>query len=138
MERLPQAEILKRREPIFAAINRDYATLSRRFQDWSASISISETLNNAVLLNYLLYFHDLDNFAALTEMNHGDLRATIAQIISLAKAHPEDPFYAVWQATLSAHSAPPSTGERSGNHARQLRFASAEKVIGAGNDFEPR
>ena len=65
-----------------------------------------QPLNNAVLINYLIYFHQLDNFAALERMNHGDLRATIAQIISIAKAHTDDPFYAIWQATRSAPPAP--------------------------------
>ncbi len=51
-----------------------------------------------MLVNYLIYFHQLDNFAALHRMNHGDMKATIAQIISIARAHPEDPFYAVFQA----------------------------------------
>jgi hypothetical protein len=59
-----------------------------------------------VLVNYLIYFHDLDNFAALHRMNHGDLRATIAQIISIAKAHPEDPFYAIWETTRAAPPVP--------------------------------
>jgi len=54
----------------------------------------------------MIYFHQLDNFAALDRMNHGDLRATIAQIISIAKAHPDDPFYAILQATRSAPPAP--------------------------------
>jgi hypothetical protein len=55
-----------------------------------------------VLINYLIYFHDLDNFVALERINHGDLRATIQRIIDLAKAHPDDPFYAIWEATRSA------------------------------------
>ena len=35
-------------------------------------------------------------------MNHGDLRTTIQRIIDLAKAHPDDPFYAIWEATRDA------------------------------------
>jgi hypothetical protein len=34
------------------------------------------------------------------------MRATIAQIISIAKAHPEDPFYAIWETTRAAPPAP--------------------------------
>ena len=41
-----------------------------------------------MLLNYLIYFHDLDNFATLDRINHGDLRATIARIIDLARGRP--------------------------------------------------
>jgi hypothetical protein len=59
-----------------------------------------------VMVNYLIYFHDLDNFAALERMNHGDTRATIKQIIEIAESNPYDPFYALWQAT---HGAPPAS-----------------------------
>jgi hypothetical protein len=59
-------------------------------------------LNNAVLLNYLIYFHQLDDFAKLLALNHNDLRATIKQIIALAKGEPGDPFFAIWQATHAA------------------------------------
>ena len=40
--------------------------------------------------------------AALERIEGGDLRATIVRIIELAKAHPNDPFYAIWDATRSA------------------------------------
>jgi predicted aminopeptidase len=99
---LPQAEILKQREPIFASINRDYATLKPSLSGLERFDLDREKLNNAVLLNYLLYFHDLDNFATLDRMQHGDLRATIARIIDLARGDPDNPFYAIWQATLTA------------------------------------
>ncbi len=62
-------------------------------------------INNAVLVSLLLYFEDLPNFAALDRANRGDLRATVSQIIELAKSQPGDPFYAVWEASLKAPSA---------------------------------
>jgi predicted aminopeptidase len=98
----PMEEILKEREVAFAKIQSDYARLEPSLSGLERFDLDKQPINNAVLINYLIYFHDLNNFAALQRMNHGDLRTTIAQIISLAKAHPEDPFYAVWQATLSA------------------------------------
>ena len=67
-----------------------------------------QPLNNAVLVNYLIYFHDLDNFAALDRMNHGDLKATIKQIISIAKAHLDDPFYAIWEVARAVPASPGS------------------------------
>jgi predicted aminopeptidase len=103
---LPQDEILKRREPIFAGINNDYAKLKSTLSGLERFDLDREKLNNAVLLNYLLYFHDLDNFAALERMNHGDLKSAIERIIDLAKSDPVDPFYAIWRATLNA---PPPT-----------------------------
>jgi predicted aminopeptidase len=102
---LPEAQLAKRREAAFAAIKADYAALEPSLSGLERFDLDKQPLNNAVLVNYLIYFHDLDNFAALQRMNHGDLRATIAQIISIAKAHPEDPFYAISQAVRSAPSA---------------------------------
>ncbi len=103
---LPEDEILKRRAPIFLGINQDYAKLKPTLSGLERFDLDREKLNNAVLLNYLLYFHDLDNFAALQRINQGDLRRTIKQIIELAKSDPDDPFYAIWRATLKA---PPAT-----------------------------
>ncbi len=113
---LPEAEILKRRAPMFVEINQDYARLKPTLSGLERFDLDREKLNNAVLLNYLLYFHDLDNFAALQHLNRDDTRRTILQIIDLAKSNPDDPFYAIWRATLTAPSStlnsPPSTGER--------------------------
>jgi predicted aminopeptidase len=95
---LPEDEILKRREAAFTAIKSDYTALEPSLSGLERFDLDKQPLNNAVLVNYLIYFRDLDNFAALQRLNHGDLRVTIAQIISLAKAHPEDPLYAISQA----------------------------------------
>jgi predicted aminopeptidase len=99
---LPEAEILKRRVPIFASIQEDYAKLKPRLSGLERFDLDKAPINNAVLLNYLIYFHELDNFAKLLELNHNDLRVTIKQIISLAKSEPDDPFFAIWKATHSA------------------------------------
>src|SRR5208282_5901189 len=106
MAKLPKAELDTQREAAFAAIKADYAALAPTLSGLERFDLDKQPLNNAVLVNYMIYFHQLDNFAALDRMNHGDLRATIAQIISIAKAHPDDPFYAIWQATRSAPPAP--------------------------------
>lgn len=108
MSDAPYAEKLKQRKAAFAAIQADYAALEPSLSGLERFDLDKQPLNNAVLINYFIYFHDLDNFAALDRMNHGDPRATIAQIISLAKAHPEDPSHAIWQAALTAPPAPPS------------------------------
>ncbi|MFZ2060379.1 MAG: aminopeptidase [Candidatus Binatus sp.] len=106
---LPKDELDKRREAAFAAIKADYAALEPTLSGLERFDLDKQPLNNAVLVNYLIYFHQLDNFAALNRMNHGDLRATIAQIISIAKAHTEDPFYAISQAVRDA----PASADRS-------------------------
>jgi predicted aminopeptidase len=106
MADLPGKELDQRREAAFAAIKSDYTELAPSLSGLERFDLDKQPLNNAVMVNYLIYFHDLDNFAALDRMNHGDLRATIAQIISIAKAHPDDPFYAIWEATRAAPPAP--------------------------------
>jgi len=102
MSEQPIEQILQEREVAFAKIQADYARLEPSLSGLERFDLDKQPINNAVLVNYLIYFHDLNNFTALQKTNHGDLRATIAEIISLAKAHPEDPFYAIWQASLPA------------------------------------
>jgi predicted aminopeptidase len=99
---LSKDEKLKQREVAFAAIKKDYAALEPSLSGLERFDLDKQPLNNAVLVNYLIYFHDLDNLAALDRMNHGDLRATIEQIISIAKANPDDPFYAIWEVVQKA------------------------------------
>jgi predicted aminopeptidase len=104
MANLPKDELDKQREIAFTAIKADYAALAPSLSGLERFDLDKQPLNNAVLVNYLIYFHQLDNFAALDRMNHGDLRATIKQIISIAKAHPGDPFYAISQVVSPAVS----------------------------------
>jgi len=96
---LPQAEILKRRAPIFAEINADYARLKPQLSGLERFDLDKVAINNAVLINYLIYFHDLDNFAALDRIYRGDLNATVRAIIALAESDRVNPFYAIWLAT---------------------------------------
>lgn len=99
---LSENEMLKRRPAIFAAISEDYAKLKPQLSGLERFDLDTTTVNNAVLLNYLIYFHELDNFARLLKLNHNDLRITIKQIISLAKSNPDDPFFAIWRAVHPA------------------------------------
>jgi predicted aminopeptidase len=52
-------------------------------------------LDNAALLAHRIYSTDLDAFDAVWASENGDLRATIARIIALAKSRPKDPFGAL-------------------------------------------
>lgn len=99
---LPRNEILKRRVIIFAGIKADYAKLKPLLSGLERFDLDQQQLNNAVLMNYLIYFHDLNHFAALERMHQGDTRATIQSIIKLAQSEPDDPFHAIWKATLNA------------------------------------
>lgn len=98
----PRDEILKERVAAFAAIKSDYAVLAPSLYGLERFDLDQQPLNNAVMVNYLIYFHDLDNFAALNRIDRGNLKKTIARIIEIAKANPDDPFYAIWQASLNA------------------------------------
>jgi predicted aminopeptidase len=99
---LPYDELLRRRVQLFAEINADYARLKPRLSGLERFDLDRQPLNNAVLLNYMIYFHDLEHFAALDRMHQGDTRATIHAIIELAKSEPGDPFHAIWKATVNA------------------------------------
>jgi predicted aminopeptidase len=101
---LPQDELLKRRKVLFAEISSDYARQKRMLSGLDRFDLDKTPINNAVLIDYLIYFHDFDNFAALERMHHGDLRATIHSIIELAKNNSEEPFFAIWQATHGTHA----------------------------------
>jgi predicted aminopeptidase len=96
---LPRDQILRHRVKEFAEIQADYARLKPLLSSLERFDLDKQQLNNAVLLNYLIYFHDLNNFAALERMHQGDTRATIQSIIKLAQSEPGDPFHAIWKAT---------------------------------------
>ncbi len=131
MSSAPKEEILERRKAAFAAIQHDYGELAPALNGLERFDLDKQPINNAVMVNYLIYFHDLDNFAALEGMNHGDLRVTIQQVIELASAHPEDPFYAIWEATRGAP--PASTAAEGSDHAA----LSADVIAAASAGSQP-
>lgn len=92
----PRDKILEKRTKLFAQIGSDYAKLKPTLSGLERFDLDREPINNAVLLNYLIYFHDLTNFAAIEQMHHGDMRATIRAIIEAAQSEPDDPFHAIW------------------------------------------
>ena len=104
---LPYDQMLRRRQVVFGEIKADYARLKPLLSGLERFDLDRQPLNNAVLLNYMIYFHELDRFAALDRMHQGNTRATIQSIIKLAQSEPSDPFHAIWQATLNA---PPAAG----------------------------
>jgi predicted aminopeptidase len=92
---MPAEEIVQRRVPIFASIKSDYAELKPRLSGLERFDLDKQPINNAVLINYLIYFHDLDNFARLQQIYAGNLHDTIKAIIALAESDPDQPFAAV-------------------------------------------
>lgn len=109
---LPYNQILERRVKLFAEISWDYAKLKPTLSGLERFDLDQQTLNNAVLLNYLIYFHDMPNFAAIERAHHGDTRATIQAIIEAARSEPGDPFHAIWEAARK----PRISGEKSGQN----------------------
>lgn len=99
---LTQEEIMRRRPRAFNEIQAAYARLKPELAGMERSDLDTQPLNNAVLLNYRIYFHDLNQFAAIDRIHHRDLRATVEAIIELAKSDPYDPFFALWQAAQQA------------------------------------
>jgi predicted aminopeptidase len=98
----PRAEILKQRTALFHEIQSDYAKLRPQLSGLDRFDLDKIKLNNAILINYQLYFHRLEDFAALDAMHECNLRETIASIINLAKSRPDDPFAALHLAVQSA------------------------------------
>ena len=83
---------LKRRVAIFEEIKADYAKLKPTLSGLERFDLDKEPLNNAVLINYLIYFHDLDAFAKLDHIYGGNLHDTIKAIIALAESDRANPF----------------------------------------------
>ena len=90
-----EASALREREDLFAAAATEFKELAfhgRRFERFERV-----QLNNAVLLQSLLYTRDLDVFEALAE-RLGGLRPALDVIESAARAAPADPFAAAERA----------------------------------------
>jgi predicted aminopeptidase len=94
----PREQILKQRKVLFHEIQSDYVKLKPQLSGMERFDLDKVKLNNAVLINYQLYFHNLQDFAALDAIHECDLRSTIQAIIDLAKANPDDPFAALHRA----------------------------------------
>ena len=98
----PRAQILQQRTVLFHQIQADYTRLKGHLSGMERFDLDKVKLNNAVLINYQLYFHNLEDFAVLDALHQCDLRATIEAIIDLAKGDPDNPFEAIHQAVQSA------------------------------------
>jgi predicted aminopeptidase len=117
--------ILKRRVAIFAAINADYARLKPQLSGLERFDLDKQPLNNAILINYLIYFHDLDNFATLERIYGGNMHDTIKAIIALAESDRVDPFYPIWRATHAAAQPAAQAGEPQSSPSAALSTAPA-------------
>lgn len=103
---LPREQILKRRAILFKDIQSDYVKLKPELSGMERFDLDKIKLNNAVLINFQLYFHNLDDFAALDALHQCDLPATIQAIILLAKSNTDDPFTAIHKAVEAVPERP--------------------------------
>ncbi len=69
----PRDQILKRRTVLFKEIQSDYVKLKPELSGMERFDLDKVKLNNAVLINFQLYFHNLDDFAALDALHQCDL-----------------------------------------------------------------
>jgi predicted aminopeptidase len=118
----PRAQILKERVGVFHEIQEDYTRLKSRLSGLERFDLDKVSLNNAVLINYQLYFHNLEDFAAIDALHQCDLRVTIEAIIGLARGDPDDPFGAIHRAAQSAaHRALPDCVNGPANATQEVR-----------------
>jgi predicted aminopeptidase len=119
----PRAEILKQRVVVFHEIQADYTRLKPRLSGLDRFDLDKIKLNNAVLINYQLYFHQLQDFAALDAMHQCNLRQTITSIINLAKGSPDDPFAAIHRAAqaVPVENLPDCVGPKAPSEAQRAR-----------------
>src|SRR4029077_9142954 len=69
--KLPSNEKIARRVEVFAQIQGDYAALKESLSGLERYDLDKQPLNNAVLINYRIYFHDQDDFEALERVHQG-------------------------------------------------------------------
>jgi predicted aminopeptidase len=86
---IADAEKLQRREELFARLQEEFRGLPGPVRQNSDFASVK--LNNAVVLQYLVYLKELALFERVYQQNGQDLRATLASIIKVAK-NADDPF----------------------------------------------
>lgn len=87
---------LAARDTLYAAARREaVAVLGPQLRTIGPRALERMRLDNAALLAHRIYDTDLDLFDEVWVREHGDLRRTIARIIALAKASPDDPFAAL-------------------------------------------
>jgi predicted aminopeptidase len=104
---LTEEEKLRQKAELFARLQEEFRSLPGRVRQNADFASVS--LNNAVMLQYLVYLQELALFERVYQQNGQDLRATLTQLIETAKEDEDDPFAAVRTlAGASTESLPPA------------------------------
>lgn len=88
---LSEEEKIQQREPVFAQLQEEFRCLPTKIRR-NADLATSR-LNNAVILQYLVYLQDLSLFERIYQQHGQDLRVTL-EAITKAAANGEAPFAA--------------------------------------------
>jgi predicted aminopeptidase len=91
---IPRADKLRLREEVFARSQEEWQRYIAEHPDQSFRRFSQRSLNNAVLMNYLVYLTQIDMFESLYGANGNDLTRTVEAMRS-AVAKGRDPFEAV-------------------------------------------
>jgi predicted aminopeptidase len=91
---IPRADKLRLREEVFARSQEEWRRYLAEHPDQSFRRFSQLSLNNAVLMNYLVYLAQIDTFESLYAANANDLSRTVEAMRS-AVAKGRDPFEAV-------------------------------------------
>jgi predicted aminopeptidase len=91
---IPRADKLRLREEVFARSQEEWRRYLAEHPDQSFRRFSQLSLNNAVLMNYLVYLTQIDTFESLYAANANDLSRTVEAMRS-AVAKGRDPFEAV-------------------------------------------
>lgn len=91
---IPRADKLRLREEVFARSQEEWQRYLAEHPDQSFRRFSQRSLNNAVLMNYLVYLTQIDMFESLYGANGNDLTRTVEAMRS-AVAKGRDPFEAV-------------------------------------------
>ena len=89
---LAEEEKLKQRTSLFVQLQEEFRHLPGAVRQTADLASVQ--LNNAVILQYLMYLQDLGMFERLYTQNNEDLRSTLQRISALAE-EADEPFAAV-------------------------------------------
>ncbi len=89
---LTEEEKLKQRTSLFVQLQEEFRQLPGAIPQTADFASVQ--LNNAVILQYLMYLQDLDMFEQFYESNNRDLRSTLERISAIAE-EADEPFAAV-------------------------------------------
>ncbi|MEN8376682.1 MAG: aminopeptidase, partial [Gemmatimonadota bacterium] len=96
LEDMPPDAKLEAREEIFAGARETYeAEVQPSLRLLNFAGFLESGLNNAALIGRRLYYQRLDLFQDVHAALGGDLARTIARVVEVAEANPEDPYGAV-------------------------------------------